>query len=255
MIKKMKLPDEDLHGFEIQGKITKEEYIHTLKGLFEQLRRNGRKERFLFYFGPEFLGFTAGAVWADFKLGIRHLRTIERCAVVSDLRWVQNTANFVGSILPVPVYVYKNKELSEAIAWLSSGEIGLEHYLDEQSGVLTVEIYGPLTSENFEIMAQSVDSWVEKRGELRGLVLHVKEFPGWENLGSFLSHLEFVKEHHRKIRRVAFAADGVVPNIMSKLAMQFMDAEIKTYKYDQLRRAQGWAGERIKYTVDEAASH
>ena len=241
MLQKMTLDGKDMFGFEAKGNITAEDYQTHLLPLFDKARSEGKRIRFLFYLGPEFSGFTAGAGWEDFKLGMHYLRTLERCAIVSDVQWVQLTSRFFGSLIPCPTRVFKNSALQEAKLWLNSGEIGLDHHLDEKTGVLKVEITAPLTSENFAILTNTVDTWLEKEGKLNGLVIHAKKFPGWEDVGSFISHITFVKNHHQKIRRIALCADGLMPTIGPQLANHFVEAKIEHFPYDQLKKAIDWA--------------
>lgn len=54
-------------------------------------------------------------------------------------------------------------------------------------------------------------------------------------------HLRFVRDHHRKVRRVALAVDGKLAELAQKLADHFVDAELKQFPYDQLDEAVAWA--------------
>jgi len=241
MFKEIEMNQNDMFGFEVKGKLTAEDYQQTLEPLLSKARADGKKIRFLMYLGPDFTGFTPGASWEDFKVGMRYLRIFERCAVVTDIKWIRNATKFFGSMVPYPVNVYPNDSLNEAKLWLNSGEIGLDHRLDESSGVVKVEINAPLSSENFEILAHTVDSWIERGGKLNGVVIHAKKFPGWENLGSLLKHIEFVKNHHRKIPKVALCLDGAIPSLATHLAKHFVEAEVKHFDYDKLDEALAWA--------------
>ncbi len=58
-----------------------------------------------------------------------------------------------------------------------------------EAGVLVVEPKRPLRAEDFDALAMMVDPWIETHGELRGVVVHAREFPGWETLGAFFRHL------------------------------------------------------------------
>ncbi|MCB0411603.1 MAG: STAS/SEC14 domain-containing protein, partial [Bdellovibrionales bacterium] len=189
MLQEIKMPSNDLVGFEAIGTVTADDYQKQLHPFFEKARAEGRKLRFLYYFGPQFEGFTPGAGLEDMKLGFRHIRNFERIAVVADQNWIRSAAHFVGSMLPCPVQAFKASELSAAKEWLNTGDIGLDFEMNKELGVLKVELTAPLSSTNFDVLAQHVDEWVEKEGELKGLVVHAKKFPGWEDFGSFLSHM------------------------------------------------------------------
>ena len=240
MLRKIELNGNDLIGFEAKGKITAEDYQKTLVPVIEKFKHQNKKIRFLYYLGPDFEGFTAGAGWEDAKLGYHYLSTFDRCAIVTDIGWIRHTSHFFGSLMPLPVKVFANSELNDAQAWLNSGDIGLNHHLDEASGVLTLEITGPLSSDNFEVLTQKVDTWLERNNHLKGLIIHAKAFPGWENVGSFIHHIQFVKNHHRKIQHVVFCMDSALPNLMPIVAKHFVEAKIKSFKFDQLIDAQKW---------------
>jgi len=243
MFKKIESASPDIVALEAQGYLTKEDYLTSIVPVLDKARKEGRKLRFLIQFGPKFEGFTPAAAWEDFKLGIHHMGTFERLAVVSDKSWILTVSKIFGSLMPCTVKVFNNTDAGDALSWLDSGDIGLDFDLDEHKGTLTVEIKGPLTSDNFVLMSHTVDKWLEKNNKLNGLIIHGKKFPGWEDLGSFISHITFVHDHHRLIKKVALVIDGELPALVSKLAVHFMEAQIKQFPFDQIQAAKNWAGQ------------
>jgi hypothetical protein len=101
------------------GKVTAEDYEHMLIPAIEEKLKLQAKIRLLYVLGPDFTGFTAGAMWDDAKIGIRHLTAYEKAAVVSDVSWVVNAVKFFSFIIPCPVKTFGNDKLSEAKAWIS----------------------------------------------------------------------------------------------------------------------------------------
>ncbi len=73
-------------------------------------------------------------------------------------------------------------------------------------------------------------------------MIHAREFPGWENLGSLWRHLRFVRDHHRKVKRFALAADTKLASLAASLAEHFGQAEVKRFPYEELEAATAWAG-------------
>ena len=73
-------------------------------------------------------------------------------------------------------------------------------------------------------------------------MIHAREFPGWENLGSLLRHLRFVRDHHRKVKRLALAADTKLANLAASLGEHFARAEVKKFTFGELESAIAWAG-------------
>ena len=236
------LPPE-LDGLRAEGMVTREDYQQVLEPILEQARRDGRRIRLLYHLGPSFEGFTAGAAWEDLKVGLHFLRRFERCAIVSDIPWVRNSCRLMGVMMPWPLRVFANSQWEEALQWLKSSPppSGLTHRLVPEKGVLLIELRGPLRAEDFEAIAVTVDPWIEDQGSLHGLIVHGRQFPGWENLGALIEHLRFVLDHHRKIQRVAMAVDGKIGELGPKLAGHFVQAEVKHFEFDGLDEAMAWA--------------
>jgi len=232
-----------VYGMQAKGHVTREDYEQVFLPLVEEARRKGERIRFLYRFGSGFEGFTGGGALEDARLGLRYLRLFERCAVVSDLRWIRDSTRLVGALLPCPFRVFGNAEWDEAIRWLSSPSEGsqLAHRLLPDAGVLVLEPRGRLRAEDFDAVALTVDPWIESEGALNGMVVHARRFPGWESFGSFLRHLQFIRDHHRRVKRVALAVDGDVAKMASGIGDHLVDAEVRRFDYDQLDEAVGWA--------------
>lgn len=116
----------------------------------------------------------------------------------------------------------------------------LQHELREAAGILVVAPSGPLAAEDFAALAREVDPYIERVGPLQGLLLHATRFPGWRNVPAMLAHLRFVKDHHRRIRRVAVVTDDNVLSILPRLVRHFVAAEVKHFPAAAKDEAMGW---------------
>ena len=243
MLERLRDLPEAIDGLKAVGKLSKEDYDQVFEPLLDAARREGRRIRFLYQFGPEFEGFTPSGAWEDAKIGLRSMRLFDGCAIVSDLGWIRESAQFVGFLMPCPVRVFGNQERDQAVEWLrslpESAAVALRLLRDR--GVIVVEVKGPLREQDFDALALTADPWIEAHGDLQGLVIHVREFPGWENLGSLLRHVRFVRDHHRKVHRIALAADSKLASLAPRIAEHFLKAEVKSFAYDQLDGAIAWA--------------
>jgi hypothetical protein len=239
------LPPE-IWGVRAKGTVSRDDYERVVLPRLEQVRREGGRIRFLYHLGPDFAGFTPGGAWKDFRVGIQYLRLFERCAVITDVDWLRAATRAVATMMPCPVNVFGNEAFHEAITWLTSPyEPSVTYRLLPERGVLVVEPHAPLRAEDFDALDAAADTWIEgDDGSLRGIVVHARQFPGWENLGSLLRHVRFVRDHHRKIRRVALAVDGTVAQIAPTLVDHFVQAELKQFGADDLEPAIVWAGAR-----------
>jgi len=116
----------------------------------------------------------------------------------------------------------------------------LEHELLTETGVLIARPKGPLAASDFAALAVDADAYIEAHGALNGLMICAEKFPGWENLDGAISHFKFVRDHHRKISKLAFVSDSDVLALLPKLASHFVSAEVKHFKGDMEGEALAW---------------
>lgn len=244
MIERLKDLPPGIDGVRAVGMVSKGDYETVFPPILDEARRYGHRIRFLYQLGPEFEGFTPGAAWEDAKIGIHSMRLFIGYAIVTDIGWIREWTRAIGFLMPCPSRVFANKDRDKAIAWLNSipAESGISHRLLPQSGIIVVEVKHALSAGDFDALTFTADTWIESHGSLQGIVIHAREFPGWENLGSFVRHIQFVRDHHRNVKRIALAADAKLASIAPKIAEHFIQAEVKRFGYNELDQAIAWAG-------------
>jgi hypothetical protein len=228
-----------IEGFRAIGKVSKDDYETVLEPVLRRARENGTRIRFLYEIGAGFDGFTAAGAWEDAKLGLRYLTVFEACAVVSDIGWTRETARAIGIVLPCPVRVFASEDRDQAVSWLVSlpQEVPLAHRVLPDRNVVVLEVTRALRPEDFDALARTVDELIREHGQLQGLVVHAREFPGWGNFAGFLRHIAFIREHHRKIAKIALAADARLASLAPRIAKHFVEAQIRRFEFDALDQA------------------
>lgn len=112
--------------------------------------------------------------------------------------------------------------------------------LDEENDIAILEPDGALSEDDFRLAAKEIDPQIERKGKLNGIIIHTESFPGWDSFAALISHFEFVKEHHKKISRVALCTDSVIGIFAETIAKHFISAEIKLFSYDEFDKAKDW---------------
>ena len=112
--------------------------------------------------------------------------------------------------------------------------------LNKEAGLVIVQPEGTLSESDFDTIASVIDPYLEEHGELRGLIIYTKDFPGWDSFGAMLKHFKFVKDHHQKLSYVALVTDSAIGNLAEKIAGHFISAEVKYFPYSQLADAKSW---------------
>jgi hypothetical protein len=116
----------------------------------------------------------------------------------------------------------------------------LRHELLRDRGILILHPEGPLRAEDFTALAGDVDPYIEEHGALKGLMIEAPSFPGWENFAGLVSHLRFVRDHHRLIRRIAVVSDSTLLAFAPKLANHFVSAEVRPFAGTDRAAALAW---------------
>lgn len=114
--------------------------------------------------------------------------------------------------------------------------------LRSNEGVLIVKPLGPLAEEDFTAIAHDADDYIQSHGTLNGLMICSEKFRGWKNLQGLWSHLRFVRDHHKKIKKVAFVCDSIIPKLVINIAKYFVHPEAKYFQYNQENSAMQWIG-------------
>jgi hypothetical protein len=118
--------------------------------------------------------------------------------------------------------------------------------LDEKNGIAMVEPHGSLSKDDFKTAAAVIDPYIEKTGGLNGVLVHVKSFPGWDSFGALIKHFEFIKEHHKKVEKVAFVTDSPLGGFAEHVGSHFVNAAVRHFPFDEMEEAKKWITENKK---------
>jgi hypothetical protein len=233
-----------IEGVRASGRVSKADYENVLEPMLEEAHRQDRRVRFLYEVPSSVEKFTVGAAWEDLRVGVQFLRLFEGCAVVSDLGWLRVAAQLVGFAMPCPLRAFAPDEREAAIAWLVALPEGpsVNVRVLPEAEVIVIEPQAALRAADFDAVAAAADAWIEAHGDLRGLVVRAREFPGWENLAGMMRHIRFVRDYQRRIRRIALATGSRLGGAAQAFADLFVAAELQLFPYGAIDDAIAWAG-------------
>jgi len=112
--------------------------------------------------------------------------------------------------------------------------------IDRENGIAILKPGGELSENDFIAAAKSIDPYIETSGNLKGLIIYVESFPGWDSFSAFIAHMKFVKEHHKSVSHVAFVTDSTLGSLAENVASHFIEAEIKHFSFNALDDAKKW---------------
>lgn len=119
----MKLLDhlpENVVGIAASGQVDANDYESILMPAIETALQRHDRIRVLYQLGPDFIGFTTGAMWDDAKVGLAHWKAWERVAVVTDVPWVAHATRMFKFMMPSVVRIFSLNEQADAEKWVAA---------------------------------------------------------------------------------------------------------------------------------------
>jgi hypothetical protein len=116
--------------------------------------------------------------------------------------------------------------------------------MDKENAIAILEPQDSLEKEDFDAAVKVIDPFIEEHGKLNGGIISPKSFPGWEDFSAMSRHFTFVKNHHKKVKRLAFVTDSLVGSIAENITGHFVEAEVKTFSFAEMEKAKKWILEK-----------
>ncbi|WP_457102143.1 STAS/SEC14 domain-containing protein [Microbacterium sp. P5_E9] len=116
----------------------------------------------------------------------------------------------------------------------------LEYSIKQPEGILVLKPGAPLNKEDFGGLSAAVNGYLSDHAKLRGVLIHSKGFPGWENFGGFIAHMHFVRDHHKEVERIAIVTDSYFAGMAQLLGTHFTSAEVRHFPFSDDVKALDW---------------
>src|SRR3954447_14072458 len=119
MIELMHGLPEGAFGLEAKGKLSPDDYEKVLIPAIEAEFEKHDKLSLVVVIGDDFKGVEAGAIWDDAKLGMSHLFSWEKIAIVTDHDWYRHVTGVSAFLTRAEVKVFETDDLDDAIEWIT----------------------------------------------------------------------------------------------------------------------------------------
>ena len=122
MIKEISGLPAGVIGFELSGTVTAKDYESVLMPAVDAASSGGRKLRLLYQIGPDFEKYDLVALWDDARIGLKHLASWQKIALVTDVDWIRSAVSVFSFALPGRVRTFAVAQLADAKNWLAQAE-------------------------------------------------------------------------------------------------------------------------------------
>ena len=115
--------------------------------------------------------------------------------------------------------------------------------LNRDEAILYVRPTVPLAEEDFKALAALADPFIEEHGKLAGIIIDTERFPGWQGFGGMIQHFRFVRDHHKKVEKIALVTDSLIGEVAQNIGGHFVAAEVRHFPAGEVEAAQTWIKE------------
>jgi len=237
-----------------RGKFDGDDCTTVLEPAIEQARREGRGMRLLFELGPDLTRFSLGAALREAQLASRHVDVLERCAILSDSATHKGIATGAAKMLPFSARVFDLNQRSEALSWLReplAGQ-GMTMHMRPDKRVLILRPQGPLTAEDFTLLATILETLSTTVASTCGIVVQTATLPTWRDVGSFLRHVHFLRSDQPHVQRLAIATDSPMATWIASFVERFIAPQVGHFAFEALEDAIAWAGQDASVLMNSA---
>ena len=117
----------------------------------------------------------------------------------------------------------------------------LQIEIEQSTGIAILSPDRKLTKDDFINATKVIDEHIDNSGKLNGLIIYTESFPGWSSFQALLSHLNFVKNHHHNISRVALVTDSAIGSFAENIIGHFIAAKVQHFSFAKMDEAKDWA--------------
>jgi hypothetical protein len=116
MIEIIKGLPNNVVGIAVEGRVTKNDCYDVLMPAVAKSLKRHDKIRLYYELNSRF----PGAAWDDLNVGIEHVPSCERVAIITDVGWIRYTVKALRFLIPGEIRVFATTQASEGRAWITA---------------------------------------------------------------------------------------------------------------------------------------
>jgi hypothetical protein len=116
----------------------------------------------------------------------------------------------------------------------------LAYRLNEETGIVELRPRGRLEAHDFASLGLTVDAYVEEHGQLKGVLLELEHFPGYDDWQALTAHVRFLRRHLPHMKRVAVLTDNRWIEPLPEVLRLLSPVEVRRFPTDRRGDAFVW---------------
>ena len=103
----------------------------------------------------------------------------------------------------------------------------IDFEFDATRSLVVIRPQSRLQAGDFDALANAVDPQIEAAGSLAGIIIDAPSFPGWADFAALVRHFRFVRDHQKRVKKVAVVTDSPIGDLAEPLASHSMSTQIR----------------------------
>jgi hypothetical protein len=156
---------------------------------------------------------------------------------------MENAIKLFRLFSPGELRHFKSADYEVAREWVCElDRARIDIKLDADAGIVVLEPVADkaLSEDDFEAVGRTIDNYLKDHDRLRGILIHSRQFPGWQSVGALFAHLKFVNSVHDKIGKIALVTNSPMGTFANHVLDPLMLAKVRKFDYDQRDEAMRW---------------
>jgi len=116
----------------------------------------------------------------------------------------------------------------------------LAYHLNPETGIVELRPRGPLEAQDFTSLWLTMKSYIEDHGRLRGLLLELDRFPGFDEWDAIAAQIRFVRRNLPKVDRIALLTDNPWLEPLPDVLRLLTPLEVKRFPLERRGDAFAW---------------
>jgi len=116
----------------------------------------------------------------------------------------------------------------------------LAYHLNPETGIVELRPRGPLEAQDFTSLWLTMKSYIEDHGRLRGLLLELDRFPGFDDWDAIAAQIRFVRRNLPKVDRIALLTDNPWLEPLPDVLRLLTPLEVKRFPLERQGDAFAW---------------
>lgn len=113
---------ENVIGFSASDEVTTDDFQQVLKPEVDRFMKHHTDLNYILELNTELKNFSAGAWFQDAMLGIKHLTSWKRSAIITDSDNISRFTDLFSKIMPGEFRAFPHVEKDAAIEWVSGNK-------------------------------------------------------------------------------------------------------------------------------------